>query len=362
MVIPEIKLQVQGYQCQGVAENCNAVPIIYRQYAEGSSSFTMPYAYFISSSFGRYYNENQSYLNHLDDIELNLRVQDDIRTGRAILVVDDSTEMFGNEIQPTLQRFQQRYEFLNKDNFVYSTSNKNASKLDYCDVYGDHFILEYCKRAMVDRDIPEYQQILDNRNNTFKYKFCCLQGEPREHRIEVYRRLRSVYDSSQAVCTINSGLRFTPDEPIQAELGPYDNNQNDSFVWHMIEPGYFIDCASAFVTETFVDDDKCSLSEKIVKQLVYPQPFVAYTPPGVIQELRNLGYRVYDEYVDHSYDNITDKHTRLNSALSSFSDLIENQNFPLERAIVEHNRNVTRNLNISKNFIAYLRSKLNRSC
>ena len=360
MVIPEIKLQVHGYECQGVAENCDAVPIIYRQYAEGASSFTMPYAYFISSSFGRYVNKKRPFLDNLDDVELNLKVQEDIRTGRAILVVDDSTEMFGDETRPTLERLYQRYQFLNPDNFVYSTSDKNASKLEFCDVYGDHFILEYCKRVMIDKDIPEYKQILDNRSNTFKYKFCCLQGEPREHRIPVYRRLRSMYNSSQAICTINSGLRFKPDEPIQAELGPYDSNQDNHFVWHMIEPQYFINCASAFVTETFVDDNKCSISEKIIKQLIYPQPFVAYAPPGVIQDLRNLGYRVYDEYVDHSYDTITDRDTRLNSALSSFTKLIDNQHFPKERVIAEHNRNITRNLNISKNFIAYLHSKLNR--
>ena len=361
MVIPEIKLQVQGYQCQGVAENCNIIPIIYREHAEGAAKFNMPYAYFISSSFGRYYNNNQQYLNNLDDVVLSTRVQEDIRVGRAIVVVDDSTEMFNEEIVPTLERFQQRYDFLNNTNFVYSTSNKGMTDLPYCDVYGDHFILEYCRFAMLDKDLNEYQQILQNRKAPFRYKFCCLQGEPRPHRVKVYRHLRSMYDANQAICTINKGLRTSADVKIEPELGPYDTSHDHSFIWHLIQPEYYTECASAFVTETYVDDNKLSMSEKIVKNLIYPQPFVAYTPPGIIQELRTLGYNVYDEYVDHAYDMETNKEQRLQLALSSFMKLIEQDSFPKDRAIAEYNRQVTRNLTISQKFINYLKSKLNRS-
>lgn len=44
------------------------------------------------------------------------------------------------------------------------------------------------------------------------------------------------------------------------------------------------------------------LSEKSFKPLVMLMPFIILGPAGCIQALRNRGYRTYDRWIDHSYD------------------------------------------------------------
>jgi len=97
-----------------------------------------------------------------------------------------------------------------------------------------------------------------------------------------------------------SGLEF---------LKSYDNTKN-----------YFIDANPSFnlafnlnetlqtntfvniITETLFNNDTVFLSEKIFKPIYSCQPFIVLGNPFTLRELRNLGFKTFNDFWDESYD------------------------------------------------------------
>lgn len=66
-----------------------------------------------------------------------------------------------------------------------------------------------------------------------------------------------------------------------------------------------IDSKISLVLETyFWLDHAVGLSEKTFRTLLLPRPFILFNSPGSIQHLRRCGFDVFDDIVDHSYDDI----------------------------------------------------------
>jgi hypothetical protein len=75
------------------------------------------------------------------------------------------------------------------------------------------------------------------------------------------------------------------------------------------------------VTETFEADYGAFITEKSYKPFYFLQPFVQVGDCGNIAELRKLGYDVFDDVVDHSYDSEPDWGTRIAVALREYDRL-----------------------------------------
>jgi hypothetical protein len=58
------------------------------------------------------------------------------------------------------------------------------------------------------------------------------------------------------------------------------------------------------IVETYSSDNVISTSEKIFRCLVTPVPWIAYAGRYTISKLRELGFDVMDDIVDHSYDRL----------------------------------------------------------
>ena len=67
------------------------------------------------------------------------------------------------------------------------------------------------------------------------------------------------------------------------------------------------------IVETYARDtkDETFLSEKSFKPFSSGQPFVLWGDIGTVQAIREHGYDVYDKWIDHSYDNISNGAKRL---------------------------------------------------
>lgn len=64
-----------------------------------------------------------------------------------------------------------------------------------------------------------------------------------------------------------------------------------------------VDCKISLVIETYFDrTGLIAFSEKIFRQLQLPRPFVLFGHRWAIKHLRSLGFDVYDDWIDHSYD------------------------------------------------------------
>lgn len=72
-----------------------------------------------------------------------------------------------------------------------------------------------------------------------------------------------------------------------------------------------IDSKVSLILETYIADDHIVFSEKIFRCLQMPRPWLLYCSPGSVGLLRQHGFDVMDDIVDHDYDTIVDHNHRL---------------------------------------------------
>ena len=155
-----------------------------------------------------------------------------------------------------------------------------------------------------------------------------------------------VFDDSECPIEIDDfhGLRaytkeFLKSAPhISDELDHDQRNDHSTLI-----PKYHVNSYCNIVLETHFDADQSGgafLTEKTFKPIKHGQLFFIAGPAGSLQVLRDLGYRVFDAYLDNSYD-LESNHTQRWMALTR-SIYFAQQELPglFEqcRADIEHNQ------------------------
>jgi hypothetical protein len=77
------------------------------------------------------------------------------------------------------------------------------------------------------------------------------------------------------------------------------------------------------VVETYVSDTVIALSEKIFRALQTPRPWILFCSPGSVAVLRDAGFDVLDDVIDHSYDAIIDTEQRIDAILKQIQSPIK---------------------------------------
>lgn len=81
---------------------------------------------------------------------------------------------------------------------------------------------------------------------------------------------------------------------------PYRSFDNDWSLDQVVMHSRF-----SIILETyFIDPRMITLSEKTFRCLKLPRPWIVFSTKGTVQYLRDLGFDVLDDVVDHSYDSI----------------------------------------------------------
>ena len=104
-----------------------------------------------------------------------------------------------------------------------------------------------------------------------------------------------------------------------------------------------VDSKISLVIETYFDrNEVITFSEKIFRALQLPRPFLLYSALGAVDFLKSQGFDVYDDVVDHSYDNKPDDIQRqikiLNQLEKSFDLVYTNETLIEYECRAEHNR------------------------
>ena len=86
-----------------------------------------------------------------------------------------------------------------------------------------------------------------------------------------------------------------------------------------------LDSRVSLILETFTSDTHIVFSEKIFRCLQLPRPWVLYCSPQSVHWLRHYGFDVLDDYVDHSYDNITQHFDRLLSIVDQVETFVHKE-------------------------------------
>ena len=77
------------------------------------------------------------------------------------------------------------------------------------------------------------------------------------------------------------------------------------------------------VVESYVSDTVIAFSEKIFRALQTPRPWLLFSSPGSVNVLRNYGFDVMDDVIDHSYDEIVDAEQRCSEIIKSLQQPID---------------------------------------
>lgn len=100
--------------------------------------------------------------------------------------------------------------------------------------------------------------------------------------------------------------------PLEIEEGPVGERQQ-----HLAFDNKFFSCMVNIVCETMENDTHpVNLSEKTFKAFAWHQIPIWHASPGTVNEVRKLGFDLFDDIIDHSYDNITDYDERKNKVIN----------------------------------------------
>ena len=322
----------------------NFIPYIHSNFVTTDDvSDTNTFVYLISDTTpgaisGRYRRSSGDLFCWLDDVHLPEYVVSSVKNKKCVIIIDDTQEGFKkSDVDNNLKKFISRYE-LDTENcnkyVLYLTGNLAYEDSEFYSVIKRPFIIDVCKQVWFgnwDRGLQKsihndnFKKIVDNRSNTnWKYKFVSLQQRPRDFRVELRNKLRNSYDSNMSICTLKSGSAGDDlSNSKSIETSPYDTIINKEYPWYQITSEHFSHVKYAIVSETeYYGEDKKLLTEKIVKNLIYPQPFVFIGYRNQLQDIRSLGFKVYDDIIDHSYDTLSDAE-RMDSAIQELDRVLD---------------------------------------
>ena len=133
--------------------------------------------------------------------------------------------------------------------------------------------------------------------------------------------------------------RYSQEHITSRELIPYNNIENYKGLESCI-----IDSNISVVLETYISDSHITFSEKLFRVLQMPRPWLLYCSPQSIKYLKQYGFDVLDDYVDHSYDQIVDHGKRLIRIIEKLESFIgrvySNVDYARFDQAAVHNRNL----------------------
>ena len=285
---------------------------------------------------GRYRQSSGDLFCWLDSVNLPKYVISAVRNKKCVIVIDDTQEGFKkSDVDNNLKAFITRHRLNNCAKYIlYLTGNLAYEDSEFYSVIKRPFVIDVCKHVWFgnwdngrQKSICQdnFENIVDVRSKSeWEYKFVSLQQRPRDFRIELRDKLRSIYDKDISICTMKKGSAGDDlSNSKSIERSPYDTSIDKEYPWYQITSEHFSHIKYAVVSETeYYGEDKKLLTEKIIKNLIYPQPFVFLGYKNQLQDIRNLGFKIYDDLINHSYDGLNDDE-RMDAAIQELERVLD---------------------------------------
>jgi hypothetical protein len=206
---------------------------------------------------------------------------------------------------------------LNSNCYVFVSGNTAAAELENF-VYFPDFELWYYHRNRNVSALPVHSQARER-------DFSCLNRLHKSWRVTVVADLvRSGVLGNSYWSYCETGILNDQDNPIEIDTVPGLRTYTEQFLaaapyasdelsqsernnHASIEPKYFANAYCNIVMETHFDVDQSGgafLTEKTFKPIKHGQMFFVAGGAGSLQQLRDLGYCVFDHVLDNSYDHI----------------------------------------------------------
>ncbi len=166
------------------------------------------------------------------------------------------------------------------------------------------------------------------------YNLSSLNGNDWSHRKYAYMQLAKRPYFNQMIFTFGirkakfdflNSFQLTDQDLIEYSKLPdlvvyNDSDHADNLDVHISHPA-FQDAYVNLVNETAASEVLAITSEKIFKPIRAHQLFVVIATVGAVQFLRDIGFDVYDDVIDHGYDLISDTRLRIEMAIQQLDAL-----------------------------------------
>ena len=175
--------------------------------------------------------------------------------------------------------------------------------------------------------IWKFDPVYIDRPATWAYN--CFMNRPRGDRARVFYELLKRNILEQGIVSFNINLDEYETQFVEANLSKYQaehvlgktlvpyNNLADTL------EQCIVDSRVSLVLETYTSDTHIVFSEKIFRALQLPRPWVLYCSPGAVASLRDYGFDVLDDYVDHTYDQTIQHGFRLQAILDQLETFVD---------------------------------------
>lgn len=196
----------------------------------------------------------------------------------------------------------------------------------------------------------------------FKYPFICLNNRAHVHRCATVEELAKTNLIDAGVVTWHNFLAENPNYPFNffdrnktRTLGDEFSVKKDSFIIAQEFHDSFLHLITEATTEVQF------ISEKTALPILLKKPFVVVAKHGYHKLLTDLGFQLYDEIIDYSFDNEPDLNKRVEMLIAQLPNIIHNnyeQLYSRLRPKIIHNYNRALEIIRSSDFIPEIIRKL----
>ena len=263
-------------------------------------------------------NRTQTQINWPFTNSISQRVIDDVNEGKCKIIIDQWSEghPFDENWMIALHKLldsvgiprnsvhylTQNNRFISDYNNSFSGDKIKVNQLDYCEI---DIFEEYEKSfdCEIDFDKKRTKHFMSfNRNEKpHRTKFINF--------LEDEKLLDEGYVSYQPK-ELYLDTNFKKPSESEDSTG-FDSVSNSQ--WFNSGNEYYVDSYFNIVTETFFEEPTLRFSEKIYKPIIYRQPFILYSTPFSLRQLRSVGYKTFGDFIDESYDEIQAHEKRLDA-------------------------------------------------
>ena len=166
-----------------------------------------------------------------------------------------------------------------------------------------------------------------------QHMLVCLMRRPTATRSQICRYILDTFDSSEYILSYGS-MMTDPwfDDVVGVELPILlDGSTNKGDDYHLLSDSRVFDCLVNLVAETSdqiynnadTGYDTQFITEKTFKAFAWYQIPVWSAVPGTVERVRELGFDVFDDWVDHSYDLIDDYDVRMHKCLTAVDNVVQ---------------------------------------
>lgn len=294
-----------------------------------------PKPYVIATGVNHHPNDWATYNGKTSAFKfLNSKQLSDVQDGKAMVLFDQSLEGYQTPwLWESFHKDCLEYN-ISPEAIIYTTGNslckeqytawadennitKRMSVFPYT-----HFEADMYQESGWGNVPTTFEEQLEYKNSHSIKTFNCLQKRLRAHRVWWYIKMFEANILDEGLVSMNpfnvnnvwlDNQRINEERATKANSilpllvhGKGNTEFDDHFYIRRIQKQVYLDSWVSVISEAGFPDSagQLFLSEKIFKPIVSYHPFIIMGDRGSLKELRKMGYKTFDGFIDESYDDL----------------------------------------------------------